>query len=187
MVLKYFNPNEDYSWEELDAITAKGKDLWTWPTASFMWLKNKGCNLKIITPFEYELFIKNGGDFLIEKYGKEVGEAQIAHSNIAQEQQLAKQLLNNVPIEKRIPALREVRQLLQEGYLILCNVNSLKLNNQEGYAGHSVVIKGMRDNQLILHDPGLPPFENRIVSFDNFLAAWAYPNEEAKEIYAIKK
>ena len=35
MILKYFIPDKDFSWEELDKFTAKVEDLWTWPTPDF--------------------------------------------------------------------------------------------------------------------------------------------------------
>ena len=187
MILKYFYPEEDYSWKELDELSAKVEGLWTWPTAALIWLKRKGLQMKVITPFDYDSFIAEGGSFLIRKYGEEVGKAQIAHSNIDQEQELAKSLLLEVPIEKRIPDIAEICELLQEGYLVACNVNAFCLDQKEGYAGHFVVIKGFERNELILHDPGQPARPDRHVNIKVFESAWAYPNEEAKDIYAFKR
>lgn len=186
MILKYVRPNDEYSWAELEIITAKGKDLWTWPTAALIWLISNGFEIRVISPFDYKAFIEKGGDFLLEKYGQEVGEASINHSNIPQEQRLAQQLISTVPIEKRIPTIKDIDQLLHHNYLIICNVNSNRLNHKPGYTGHSVVIKGVQKDSLIIHDPGLPPIPNRVVSRDDFEAAWAYPNDDAKEIYAIR-
>ncbi len=186
MILKYFYPNEEYSWDELDKISAKVKDLWTWPTASLIWLQEKGLEEKVISPFDYTSFIEKGGDFLIEKYGEEVGKAQIQHSVISQEQILAEKLLQKVSISKQIPMHSDIYELLEDGYVVTCNINSLKLNNREGYIGHFIIIKGISNGKLIIHDPGLPPLENRHVEPADFESAWAYPNEEAKDIYAFK-
>lgn len=186
MVVKYWYPNEEYSWEDLDSLSAKVDGLWTWPTAALLWLKRKGLNVKVISPFEYQSFISRGGDFLVEKYGQEVGHAQIEHSSIPQEQQLASDLIRAMDIDARIPELQEIIVLLEEEYLVICNVNSQLLNGRDGYTGHFVVVKGYSSNKIILHDPGNPPQENRSVTLSDFEKAWSYPNQEARGIYAIK-
>jgi hypothetical protein len=33
MITKYFWPEKDCSWEELDIVTAKAKSLYSWPMA----------------------------------------------------------------------------------------------------------------------------------------------------------
>ena len=67
------------------------------------------------------------------------------------------------------------------------NVNAAVLNGEQGYVGHFVVVTGFTDRELILHDPGLPPQPERVVDFKTFEAAWAYPNQEAKDIYAFRR
>lgn len=187
MILKYFYPEEDYSWQELDRKTAKVESLWTWPMAGILWLKEKGLYIRLIDPFDYKKFVEIGGQYLIDEYGDEVGNEQIQHSDIEQERELTKQYIEKVGIEKRIPELIEIKDYLEAGYLVGCNVNSKKLNRQEGYVGHFVIVKGFDDNRLIIHDPGLPPLENRKVGFATFEKAWAYPNEKAKNIMAFKR
>lgn len=187
MVLKYFYPEEDYSWEDLDKKTAKVGSLWTWPMAGILWLKEKGMDIKVIEPFDYKKFVEVGGLYLIDEYGEEVGNEQIKHSDIEQERKLAKKYIKKIEIEKRIPELTEIKDYLEAGYLVGCNVNAKKLNNKDGYVGHFIIVKGFNDNNLILHDPGLPPLENRKVDFETFEKAWAYPNEKSKNIMAIKR
>ena len=187
MVLKFFYPDEEYTWDELDHLSAKAKGLWTWPPAALIFLKEKGLDLKIITPFEYNSFIHKGGDFLIEKYGPEVGGAQIKHSDIKQEQELARKLLEVVPIVARVPEIDEIFELLDQGFLVMCNVNSRRLNKQEGYVGHFILVKSAENGQLVIHDPGLPAQENRVVDPKDFEAAWAFPNEEAKDVFGFRQ
>lgn len=38
MLAKYFWPQENYTWDELDKITVKVKGFWTWPMAGILWL-----------------------------------------------------------------------------------------------------------------------------------------------------
>jgi len=186
MILKYFFPSEEYSIEKLDKITAKVEGLWTWPMAGLIWLQEKGLEIKNIEVFDYDKFIKERGRYLIEEYGEEVGSAQIKYSNINQEIRLSQKLLEKVDIEKRIPEIKDIEELLANNYAIMVNVNSLALENEEGYEGHFVIIKGINDEGFVLNDPGLPGAENRKVDFETFEKAWAYPNEKSKNIMAFR-
>jgi uncharacterized protein YvpB len=69
---------------------------------------------------------------------------------------------------------------------VICLINSQKLNNKQGYVGHFVVVKGIEDDNLIIHDPGFPPIENRKISYVSFEKAWSAPDENAKNILAFK-
>lgn len=186
MVMKYFWPEEDYSWEELEKITAKVEGLWTWPQAGLLWLQKKGVEIKCIINFDYKKFIQEGEDYLFEYCGDEVAEAQIEHSDIEQEQRICKEFIKKIDVEKRVPTIDDIKNLLGEGYLIKCNVNSRKLKRKEGYAGHAILIKGFDDKHLFIHNPGLPPQENIPVQFSLFEEAWAYPNDNAKNIIALR-
>lgn len=186
MILKYFLPEKEFSWEELETITAKVEGLWTWPIASMLWLEQQGFQLINIEDFDYHQFIEKGGQYLIDEYGEEVGNSQIAHSDIVQEQKLSQELIKTIPILKRIPALEDIKKLLNQGYLITSNVNGRILNDKTGYAGHSIVITGFNKTNLNIHNPGLPPKENQKVPFEQFEKAWGYPDEKSKNILAIK-
>lgn len=186
MALKYFLPNRDFSWRELDKMSAKKKNLWTWPIAAILNLKKLGFDIIVIENFNYERFANEGEDYLIEKYGKEVAEAQIKHSDIAQERKFARKLIKEFKLIERPAKFTEIKKLISQGYIIICNVNSRILNNKKGYSGHFVVIVGIQDKKIIFHDPGLPASPNRDVSKKTFEKAWAYPSEDAKNIIALK-
>jgi hypothetical protein len=187
MVLKYFLPKENYSFKELDLKTAKVKGLWTWSMPGLLWLKKKGFEIEVIEMFDYKEFIKNGERYLIDFYGKEVGEAQITHSKISNEIINAKKFIKEIKPKHRIPDIKDIINYLNKGCLVVCVVNSRILNNKTGYSGHFVLIKGYKNNSLILHDPGgRPGKENRNVSFKLFEKSWAYPDENAKNIISFK-
>lgn len=186
MVAKYLWPAEEYSWDELDKMTAKVSGLWTWATAGLLWLQSKGAKVKVIEIFDYQKFIESGDQYLLNFYGDEVGNEQIKNSDIAQEQRLIKEAIQKINIEKRLPTTNDIIQLLDQGYLVICNINSNALNEKSGFVGHFVVIIGYEGDHLVLHDPGLPPQENRVVSNEDFSNAWAYPNSSVKNLIAIK-
>lgn len=186
MVLKYFEPKKDFSWEELDKITAKKENLDTWPSEGMLWLANHGYTVKVIESFNYLRFSQEGKNYIYSEFGEEVGKAQQEHADIDQGVQLAKQFISKSLWTDRVPDVEEIKNLLKEKYLVICNVNTAKMNNKNGYAGHFVVVKGFDDNHLALHDPGLPPSRERIVEDDTFNDAWGFPNEKARNIKAIK-
>lgn len=187
MVLKYFFPNEEYSWEELENITAKKEGLWTWPMAGLLWVQEKGIEVKDIEYFDYERFIQEGGKYLLSEFGEEVGHAQIQHSDIEQEQALSKKFIQHIAAEKRIPEISEIETLLEDRYIVCCNVNGRRLIGQEGYSAHLVVVKGVYEGGFFVHDPGLPPRENIQVSKETFDKAWSYPDKKARNIIAFRK
>ena len=186
MVLKYFQPDKDYSWKELEVISAKKEGLWTWPTAAMMWMKNRGFDVKDIEMFDYDEFVKDGEKYLRKLYGTEAGNEQIKHSDIAQEIDYAKQFLKLNAVTKEIPTKETLKELLKEKYLLMCLINAQRLDHESGYVGHFVIVKGFCENEFIIHDPGLPPMENRKVSIAEFEAAWAFPNERAKNVMAFR-
>lgn len=185
MVLKYFLPDKNYSWEELEKLTAKLEGLWTWPTQGLINLRNMGFEIIDIDDFSIEEFVKDGGKYLIRRYGKEVGEAQIKHSDIEQEQRIYNEYLKLNLHQQKLPNLDDIKNLIDKSYLVICNINSNTLNNEQGYTGHFVVIYNYDENYLYLNDPGLPPKKDRKVAYANFLNAWEYPNETAKNIQAF--
>lgn len=186
MVLKYFWPNRGFSWDELDAITAKQKDLWTWPMAGLTWLKSNNFDVVDIEDFDYAKFLAAPEEYLTHKFGEDTAREQIIHSNINTELENTRQFLKAVRVENRQPDIQEIRQFLKDGYLVIANVNAEALNDRSGFVGHFVVVIGADDDELILHDPGLPGEENRHVSFGTFMKAWAYPNDGAKNLMAIR-
>jgi len=186
MVLKYFLPHKEYSWEELEQLTAKVKNLWTWPTQGLISLYKFGFHVVEIEDFDIDAFIKDGEAYLIQKFGEEVGKEQIQHSDIEQERNIYKKYLKLHVHEQRVPNIEDIKKLLEDDYLVVCNVNSCGLSNTSGYVGHFVVIYDYNQNNLILHDPGLPALQARSVSYGNFLRAWEYPNQTAKNIMAFK-
>lgn len=182
IVLKYFLPQEEYSIEELDRITAKVKDLWTWPMAGILNLRKKGFDVVILDAFNYEKFSKEGTKYLYDLFGSEVAGEQIKHSDINQEIEFTKQMLKEDIRYIKEPSLDEISKLLNQGYLVICNVNANSLNNEEGYEGHFVVVYNVDSDFVYFQDPGLPPRENRKETKKDFEESWSVTHDA----YAFK-
>jgi hypothetical protein len=186
MIVKFFMPDFEISEEDWDKITGFEESKGTYATAGLLWFLNNGFDAKEISLFDCKKFIKNGGDYLIELSGKEIGGWQIAHSNIPLEQERMKKILLSNAYELREPTITDIESYLDNGYLIRALVNSRRLNGKSGYFGHAVVVFGYNKKYLLIHDPGLPAQPNRKVSYSDFEAAWADPNKNNKEMDAIK-
>lgn len=148
MLLKYYFPDEDYSWEQLEKISAKVEGLWTWPMAGLLWIAEKGVEVNVVWKFDFDAFIANGGDYLIERYGKTVGEAQIIHSDLAQEQKITEEFVKHVSVDNRVANQKDIESLLDDGYLLICNIDLAVLNTVDDFLGHFVVIYGYDDDHF---------------------------------------
>jgi len=187
MALKYFFPEKDYSWEDLDKFSDKPKDKWTWICAAFVELKKMGLSVKVYTNFDYESFVKEGVSYLRKVFSKEVAEKNIEMSDIDSEVENAKNMIKEDIYEKREITFEDIEKWFKENYLIILIVNSMILNGKPGYSGHFVILTGIEENNILIHDPstyyGSP---NRKINKDIFLNALFYPEKE-KEVYLIKK
>jgi hypothetical protein len=186
MVLKYYLPKKNFTWKELEKLSAKKKGKWTWSTQMLLNLKKMGFDVVTMDTFDIDAFIERGGEFLIEAWGKEVGEAQIKHSDIAQERRLFKKLKKEIVTERYAPTMSDIRMLLKKGYLVKCTVNSSALNKRKGYAGHGVLVYGIDKSHVYLHDPGLPPHPHRKVTRALFKKAWMYPQDGDQALVAMR-
>lgn len=186
MVQEHFLPERKFSFEEWDVITAHKPGLWTWQLAGLIWFKNNGFEVVNIEVFDYEKFAKEGEKCLIEFFGEEVGKSQIAHSDISQEIKYSKAFVKEIKTEVRLPTLDDMKSYLEKGYLLLSTLNAKALYNLEGYSGHMIVISGFTKNGFVIQDPGIPARQDFEVSFEQFMKAWAYPDEKAMALTAIK-
>jgi hypothetical protein len=186
MALAVLWPERTFTYEELDHISMKLPGLWTWPTAAMLWMIEQGLELKLIEEFDYRAFAERGGAYLIERYGKEVGQSQIEHSEVEREREIARRFAAVAPIEQRSPTLDDLRAEMEEGGAVIVNINASPLYDHEGYSGHFVVLCDIAADHVILHDPGLPPHPNLRVAIDRFMRAWAYPSERDKNLLSIR-
>lgn len=187
MILKYFLPDRDFSWEELEKMSAKVPGKATWPAQMLLNLETMNFDVTIIESFDAKKFIKEGAEYLREEFGADVAEWQVSHSDIPQEQHLYQKMLDSgVHYEFRPPTLADIKHYLTEGYLVKVSLNSKHLNHKPGYVGHSVVVYDIDDEHIVFHDPGLPAQEARVETLEHFESAWASPNEKAKELIAVK-
>ncbi len=186
MVLKYFLPDQDFSWPRLDKMTARKSNLWTWPTAGALSLYKLGFSIVDMSSFDASKFAKQGKEYLIEFSGSEIGTKQAQMSNLAQEKKLAREYVNTLGINTTTPTTSEIHHLINQGYLVTCNLNSKALYHKQGFAGHFIIILTINKDTITYHDPGLPPRPNHQADITNFTRAWEYAGKQSRNILAFK-
>lgn len=186
IVLKYFLPTRTFSFRQLEWMTGFKKGLWTWPMRGVLSMMDLGFTVRDIEDFDYAEVGRDAKTYLCTIYGEKTAKEQIANSDIPREERAASEFASRALPELRIPEMKDIEILLNDGYLVLCLVNSKVLNGKRGYVGHSVVLFRVSSSSVWFHDPGLPPRPNRRVSRRIFERAWGYPNEKAKNIIAFR-
>lgn len=185
MVLSYFTDKE-WSMGDLVRLTGKSEGKWTWPTTSLLWLLENGFEVRLIEKFSYADFARRGKDYLIEKCGREVADAQEVNSDLERERELAARFTSKGTVEFRMPTYENLECLLKDGYLTICNINASIISKRERYSGHFVVPTGLTEEKIIFHDPGLPPIPFREATRTLFEKAWGYPTKHEKNILAVR-
>jgi hypothetical protein len=186
-VLHQTFPDRGFTWEELDRLTGKRPGRWTWPTTAVLRLREMGIEVVIRECFDYQAFADRGEEYLKEHMGADAARAQAAHSDLPYEREAARRFLEQGVPETRAPDFADLEMLLRQGYAVVCNVNVALLKGKQGYSGHFVLVYALDEASVWLHDPGPPANPAQRVPRDRFMAAWAYPDERARNLMAFKK
>ena len=187
MILSKLLPKKQFTMQELVKLSDVGEGEATWPSRLLIELDKLGLEVHMIEGFDGNDFIDRGEKYLCDTFGAETADWQVAHSNIEKEQRDYKELLaSDVIVKNIIPTMNDIRRYLNDGYMVRCTVNSRKLAGDDGYVGHSVLVLSVSDDEVILHNPGLPPVPYQHVDLGTFESAWADPNDQAKEMIAVR-
>jgi hypothetical protein len=188
MLLAFYFPHEEYSYEKLDKVTHHHPQRWTWQGAGLIWLAQKGFEVVNIENLDYEKFAAQGEVYLKKLWSKEVFETQKAHSELKQEQYIAQQLIQNpsITLLNQTAFITDVENYFNNGYVVLVGINTCVVEEKECYTGHLVVTTDITDKTVTYHDPGLPPIQNKIVPRETFKKAMEPPGREDTNIIAVR-
>jgi len=186
-VRQYFEPDASLSLKDVDDAIRNPKGSGTWRMAGMLWMLRQGYDVRAIELLDYEAFAQRGLAYIEEHFGTEVAAWEAKYFDIPTEQVRAIQFVANVQPDKRMPVQRDIKECLDQGYIVQLTVNAKRLNGEDGYVGHAVLVIGYDDAGFVLHDPGLPPRPRRYVTRDELEIAWAGDNPKAKSIVAYRK
>lgn len=186
MIVGYFDPTVEPTVELGNQISNKTAGKAAWPIAAPLWLKRHGYLVDVTFDFDYPALADRGMDYIRERYGEDVASWQQEHSDALSSTPIP-EFLDEISFRQRVPQLADLEAALRQGKLAAITVNSLRLEGNDGYIGHSVVVLEMTDSHVTLHNPGLPPVPNQQVPLEDFLAAWGYPTDDARYLMAVGK
>jgi hypothetical protein len=184
-IAKHFDPAFNIEMKEWSRLTGYEKELGTWANAALVWFKEHGYEVIHIEEFDYAEFIKRPKEYMVEVNGEQAGMWGYEHTNVLAEVPRMQRMLELDIVEQRLPTLQDIRNFLDQGYLVRVTINSDRLNGRaDDYTGHAVVITDCDDARIQLHDPGLPGTPNRVVTISEFEKAW---HDQSPELDAIRK
>lgn len=188
MVLKYFLPSQKFSMQDLEKFSGFVESKGAWEMEELLNYDKLGLKAKVIVNSSYEEFGKRGFKYLEEIMGHDVTEwAKENTGDIELEMKRSRAVAKKGIHEFRIPQRNDVCNLLADGWLVMVDINARKLNSKPGFAGHRVLIYRTDDESVTMHDPGLPAYPARKISWQALEDAWADPNEDSKMLIAIRK
>lgn len=175
MILGYFMPEKHFTMHDLEEICGYQPGRGTWPAQYMLNLANMGFQVHWIEDFDHEQFISDPKRYLRSILDDEAYEWQVTHSDIAQEAVRMKQYADKrLPLEKRQATNDDIRRFLDNGWLVRLEVNAKTLSGKPGYEGHSILVIGYTDNEVVIHNPdgadGNKP--NQHVSWELLDKAW---------------
>lgn len=171
MILGYFEPDKEYPLEALEKITNKKPEKASWEMAYSIWFYDHNYDFKRYSMFDYGAFKKDGIEYIRKQYGNEVAEWQLSNSDIEEAQSMTDEFLKKATIIPKKPTITDIIESMNNGYLVRAAVDSGYLNDSGVYVGHSVVVVGYDDQNILFHDPGPPGIESRRCSYEDFQIA----------------
>lgn len=189
MALKYYFPDEKWSFKKLDDVTFHKRGKFTWKNAMMLFLAEKGVEVVYITDFNFRKFADKGKPFLKINWPEKVFEVQDKYSDLNKEQKLTAKILKEkrIKLVTRPALLGDIRKLLKDGYLLMANINPSVLDGKDDYWSHFVLITDAKKDYILFHDPGLPPISERRAHISLFMKAMGFPKRRDATIMAVKK
>lgn len=155
-VFAYFWHRE-LSWKELETRSGyqPGRAAWTIKILTYM--AEHGFDIRMIEPFDYQRYLKEGEPYLAERYPAQQLQWYYDHSNVRDIRPFIPAFARHVAHECRQATLQDIDDMLAEGRLVFVTVNSRALHDREGFVSHALLITGKDGDAYIAHDSGPPP------------------------------
>lgn len=154
MVLRYFMPEKQWTFDDFAKLTGYAQGKGTWSAESMINLSRMGFETRWIEDFNHQAFIEDPKGYLRTILDPESFKWQVENSDLELEALRIKGYLDsgNV-IEERTGTRDDIKQFLDDGWLVRLEVNANTLADKEGYEGHSVLVIGYDDIDAVIHNP----------------------------------
>lgn len=162
-----------------------------WPFAGMLFFADNEFEVHNIEQIDIPFYINDMHSAMAAQFGKEAADKIAAKTDMRREVDLIKSLNGHESVKFfiRIPTVKDIIDYVRDGWLVLSSVNYYALLGEQRYNGHFVVIYGVDDKHktITLHNPGLPPIESQVVSFNIMERAMYSPTPETGNLIAIRK
>ncbi len=178
-VLEYFEPETTWSWQELYDFCNKREGLATWPQHAMVNIIERGYELRSMITYDDAAFVKDPEGYLIEFMGEEAAAWSIENSDMENAVAITKKLLSYEGKHEeflRLPTVEDIKQALDDGYLLHVSLNSRRLNKREGYVGHAILVYAYDEKHFYAQDSGPPEIAERAISYEDMMDAGMCPD-----------
>jgi hypothetical protein len=86
-----------------------------------------------------------------------------------------------------IPRLSDLNKELAQDRLVLCNVNLQVLKGKKIREGHMLIVEAVKEENIIVHDPGPDGGLGITIPIKLFRAAWTSPSEAMANMISVWK
>ncbi len=183
-VLDYFL-HKKLPWNELEKLVGYKPGKAAWTVEALPKLAKMGLDIKMVEPFDYERYLKEGKKYLESIYNPDELKWHYQYSNIVEMKRFIPHFQKTINHETRVAKLSDIDSMLDEGRLVFVTVNSRALSGQDGYVSHALLIIGKHAGEYIAHDPGLPPKPYRRVDARSLMQAMG-GNHNTSEVTGFK-
>lgn len=148
-------------WAEMEVLTGYKPLKPAWSLQILTYLADKSVDIKMVEPFDYRRYEKEGESYLSTLFNSQELNWQLKNSNILEIRPMISKFLAKANIECRRPTINDIDDMLDEGRLVFVTLDAKSLNDKAGYESHAILIFDKEDDTYIFHDPGLPAKPNR--------------------------
>ncbi|MEA3248594.1 MAG: peptidase C39 family protein [Nanoarchaeota archaeon] len=151
-IIKYFLGKE-YSLEDLDKLTGRKRNHWTYTPQIASVLYDVGLRIKFYSKEDLEPFL-DGEKFYREHYGKDADKI-LEFTDIQVVTKSIEKLLDYNIFEKKKISISSLEKYIESGSVPLVLIDNNKIvGREDSYRGHAVVITGFDDKHIYYHDSG---------------------------------
>jgi len=172
MILKYFLPNREFNWRDLDKITHKVSKKGTWWFGAYPTLNKLGFEIKEFGAGLYINLHRYGIYYLHKAFSPKLAKFYFKKSNIAEVIKLIPRILGLKIFNKRRASIKDIEKLIRLGYLLMADVDFSNIFSKWYGASHAVVIIGYDKDNLYIHDPAKRRGANLLIKKVIFKRVW---------------
>lgn len=155
MMIKYYFPDFKPDFDEFNRIIGHKDGMYTFPSQEAVLLDHFGLKIKCYSSKDY---FKNEEEFRAN-WGDKNWAEQKKFVDLENHERFRTEMLKLNLFEKRSHSLDQLLEYTKQGYLVqICIDRNTLEGKDDKYMGHFVIISGIENNFVLIHDPDFEPF-----------------------------